>query len=67
MFEELKRRNCRILGDVLFGKSKSGWMDMYMAKASLNNQFRPGFSTERKANGEYQLLLFNGYNSHVNM
>jgi hypothetical protein len=66
MFEESERRDCRIPKGVLFGKSKNGWTDMSMAMAWLRKHFGPGTTTERKADGEYRLLLFDGHNSHVN-
>jgi hypothetical protein len=52
--------------DVLFGVSPNGWTDNSKALAWLERSFGPGSETEKKAAGQWRMLIFDGHISHVN-
>jgi len=52
--------------DVLFGVSPNGWTDNSKALAWLERSFGPGSEMEKKAAGQWQMLIFDGHISHVN-
>ncbi|RPA94081.1 hypothetical protein L873DRAFT_1702870 [Choiromyces venosus 120613-1] len=50
---------------VMVGYSPNGWTDNEKAMAFIKHFFGPGSKTTQKANGQFQMLLFDGHSSHI--